>query len=385
MTGIGPQGESRPTTALVLTGGGARGAYQAGILAGMAERANCNRCFPVITGVSAGGINAAGLAGHRGDFAESAKHLCDAWRGLSVPEVFRSTFLDLTASFVRWALKIGSAGNVPFELRGLLDTEPLGRYLSGVIDFDGVDANIRAGQLGSLALSATDYATGTTVTFVHGATGIHGWERARRCSIHERIGIEHVMASAALPLIFPAVRVGSRYFGDGSIRQSAPLAPAVHLGANRVMAVSVRYAPSAQERAQPQVVGYPPPAQILGMIMHGVFIDALEDDVERAQRINRTLEQLPPGGASPDRLRPIEILLLRPSRDLGKMGADLVHTLPRGLRVLARGLGASRTTSPDFLSYLLFEKPYLERLMQLGYDDVAASWPAIEGFLAHAR
>lgn len=189
------------------------------------------------------------------------------------------------------------------------------------------------------------------------------------------------MASAALPVIFPAIQVGDEYFGDGSIRQSAPLAPAVHLGAERLLAISVRYPLSEDEREVPQIRGYPPPAQILGMIMHGVFIDALENDAERLQRINRTLGALPPGVRHPDGLRPVDILLLRPSRDLGKMSADLVGNLPRALRVVARGLGASRTTTPDFLSYLLFERAYIERLMSLGFEDAHSNWDRIEAFL----
>lgn len=368
-------------TALVLTGGGARGAYQAGVLAGLADRAGCDICFPIITGVSAGGINAAGLAGHRAGFQGSATHLLKAWAGLSVDEVFRSNFLHLTASFARWALKIGTAGAVPVQLRGMLDTAPLRRYLEQMIDFPGIGANLGNGRLRALALSATEYATGRTVTFVHGGADAPDWTRARRASVHEPIGLDHVMASAALPLIFPAVEVGGRWFGDGSIRQSAPLAPAVHLGARRVLAVSVRYSPTDAERNRPQVHGYPPPAQILGMIMHGVFIDALENDAERAERINRTLSLLPPGAHSPDSLHPVEIHVLRPSRDLGQLGADLVHTLPRSLRILARGLGADETSSPDFLSYLLFERPYIDRLLELGQQDVAAQWDQVEPLL----
>lgn len=374
-------GHAAETIALALTGGGARGAYQAGVLAGIADRAGPGPCFPIVTGVSAGGINAAGLASGRGSFADSTDHLRDAWMSLDVEHVFRAGFGSIGSSLLRWAGKIGSGGRVPFSVRGLLDTEPLRHYLDSVIDFSGISDNIAAGRLRALALSTTGYATGRTVTFVQAAEGTPGWVRARRRSRHDQIGVEHVMASAALPVVFPAVQVGDEYFGDGSIRQSAPLAPAVHLGASRILAISVRYPLSEDEREVPQVRGYPPPAQILGMIMHGVFIDALEDDAERLARINRTLSLLPPGTRHPDGLRPIEIQLLRPSRDLGKMSADLVGSLPRALRVLARGLGASSTTTPDFLSYLLFERPYIERLMQLGFDDASAQWDRIESFL----
>ena len=369
------------TTALVLTGGGARGAYQAGVLAGIADCATDPVRFPIITGVSAGGINATTLAADRGSFDQVTARLRDAWDGLTVDQVFRSNFPALAGSVLRWTTKIGSGGALPGELRGVLDTRPLRRYLADRIDFDGIEANIESGRLRALALSMTGYATGCTVTFVHGGDDLPQWRRARRFSTHGRITVDHVMASAALPVVFPAIALGDEFYGDGSIRQSAPLAPAVHLGARRILTISARYGMSPEERIQPQVKGYPPPAQILGMIMHGVFLDALENDAERLVRINRTLALLPPEVQHPDGLHHVEIELLRPSRDLGKMSAGLVGELPRALRVLARGLGASRTTTPDFLSYLLFERPYVDRLMDLGFEDARAQWSRLSRFL----
>lgn len=371
-------------TALVLTGGGARGAYQAGVLAGIADRAGADVGFPIVTGVSAGGINAAGLAAYRGDLRKAAAHLCDAWSSLSVDQVFHSSFAALTWSFLRWAVEIFSGGVAPGELRGLLDTEPLRESLKETIHFPGIGANLESGRLKALALSATEYSTGRTVTFVHGGEDIPDWTRARRASSHEPIGVDHVMASAALPLIFPAVKVGDSWFGDGSIRHSAPLAPAIHLGARRILAVSVRYSPSEAERSGSRASDYPPPAQILGMLMHGVFIDALENDAERAARINRTLSVVPEQEQSPDKLRPVDIHVLRPSQDLGKLAAELEAALPHSLRVLARGLGVHAPESSDFLSYLLFERPYLERLIELGREDVKAQWDEVEPLLERA-
>ncbi len=378
----GKPGNREQRIALALTGGGARGAYQAGVLAGIADRAGGDACFPIITGVSAGAINAATLASHRGDLVAATQQLREAWLNLRIERVFRSSVGSLSSSLLRWSSKLLSGGAMPFQLRGLLDTAPLREYLTNLIDFSGIDDNIRAGRLRALALSMTGYATGCTVTFVHGDREISDWERAHRMSVRACIGVEHVMASAALPMVFPAIQVGEEYFGDGSIRHAAPLAPAVHLGADRIVAISVRYGLSEAERAVPQVSGYPPPAQILGMMMHGVFLDALENDAERLVRINRTLSLLPPGTKHPEGLRPVQILLLRPSEDLGKLSAGLVHTLPRALRILARGLGATGTTTPDFLSYLLFEPPYTERLMEIGFNDARAQWDRIESFLA---
>ena len=371
-----------PLIAVVLTGGGARGAYQAGVLAGIADRARCDVHFPIVTGVSAGGINAAALAASRAGFDAATLELREAWLQLTTDNVFRSNFRSLAWSALCWMGKIGSGGTLPVDLRGLLDTGPLRNYLAAIIDFNGVADNIAAGRLQALALSMTEYSTGRTVTAVQATEQVRDWKRARRLSERSQITVDHVMASAALPVVFPAIQIGDDYYGDGSIRQSAPLSPAIHLGADRILAISVRYSPAPHERIQPQTVGYPPAAQILGMILHGVFIDALEDDAERLQRINRTLEEVPPGTEFRDHLRPIELLLLRPSRDLGKLSAGLVNELPRPLRLLARGLGASRTTTPDFLSYLLFERPYIERLMDLGFEDARAQWDNIEPLLA---
>jgi NTE family protein len=368
--------------ALVLSGGGARGAYQAGALARIAEGLGEDYPFRIITGVSAGGINAASLAGARVRFLQATRDLSAAWLRLTVDKVFNSDFSVLTWSAVRWLWMLGTGGATPgFEVRGVLDTKPLYRYLESAIDIGGIDANIASGRLRALALSATSYSTGGTITFVHATQSISMWERARRHSVRANIGLNHVMASAALPLVFPAIQIGDAFYGDGGIRQSSPLAPSIHLGADRVLTISARYPRTRAEESEPQVVGYPPPAQILGMLMHGVFLDALENDAERVARINRTLELLPPGKRHPEGLRRVRMFVLRPSRDLGKLSASLAHHLPTPLRIIVRGLGAYRTSSSDFLSYLLFERPYISRLIEMGYEDAHNRWDEIARFL----
>jgi NTE family protein len=370
--------DTRSLAAVALSGGGARGAYQAGVLARIAERLGHDFPFPIVTGVSAGGINATALASSQGGFRRTTRDMVAAWLRLSTEDVFVTTFPSLTGSFLRWLSMVLSGGKTPgFDVRGILDTRPLLEHLSRTFDLEGLDANLHAGRLRALALTATSYSTGMTTTFVHGVPEIPMWERARRRGVQARIGLEHVMASAALPIVFPAIRVGDDYFGDGAIRQSSPLSPAVHLGASRILAVSVRYG----RRVATSSVVYPPPERILGMLMHGVFLDALENDVERLERINRTLELIPPGVSHPDGLRRIELLVLRPSRDLGELSAGMARYLPRSLRVLTRGLGASRDEPSDFLSYLLFERPYLETLIHLGYEDAEAQWEEIARFL----
>ena len=343
--------------ALALSGGGARAAYQVGVLAGIAEQARVSPSFPIITGVSAGAINAAALAAHsQRPFEQSVAMLEQAWLGMSTSSVFRTG----PFSVLRTGLKsLGMLLSGRLQARGLLDSRPLRRTLSNYFTREDIEANLDAGCLTALALSSTSYPTGRTVTFVHGGRNVPMWTRAGRVAQREAITVDHVLASCALPILFPAVRVGQEYLGDGSLRQLTPLAPAVHLGAGRLLAVSVRYPRSPDEEARRQVTGYPPAAQVLGMLFNAVFLDALEHDAERLQRINDWLGQLPAGGPRPSGLRPIELVVLRPSQDLGRLAADLEHCLPGPLRYLVRSLGTGHS-APDLLSFILFERPYIE-------------------------
>ncbi len=368
--------------ALVLSGGGARAAYQVGALRGIAERAGSDVSFPIVTGVSAGAINAAGLSSGEGSFGAAVGMLERAWLGMSIGSVFRSGFFSLLSSALKWACILATGGTAPgLKLQGVLDTLPLRKTLSHYIRSEGIDANLSSGKLRALALSATSYGTGQTVTFVHGASDVPTWKRAGRISVQTRISVDHVLASSALPLLFPAVAIGDQYLGDGSIRQTAPLAPAIHLGAQRLLAIGLRHRRTAQEEAERQIIGYPPPAQVLGMLMSAVFLDAMEADAERLERINRSLALLPPERPHPEGLRPLRLLVLRPSKDLGKLAADLDQHLPKTLKYLVRGLGSSRLKSQDMLSYLLFERPYIERLLELGRVDALAQWDEIASLL----
>ena len=368
--------------ALVLSGGGARAAYQVGALSGIAERAGGDVRFPIMTGVSAGTINAAFLAGHRGTLGDAARLLERAWLRMSVGKVFNSSVASILGSAAKWLWMLATGGRTPgFEVRGILDTAPLREMLSRVVSPNGIDANLASGKLRALGLSATSYSTGRTVTFVQAANDVPIWQRVGRMSVRSRLSMDQVLASCALPLVFPAVAVGDEYFGDGSLRQTTPLAPAIHLGAGRLLAISVRYRRGFREFAERQVAGYPPPAQILGLLFNAVFADALEADAERVERINRTLALVPPGRPHPDGLRPLSLVVLRPSRDIGKLASDLGGHLPQALRVLIRGLGSADLKSPDLLSYLLFERPYIERLLELGRADALAQWDRIEPLL----
>ena len=367
---------------LVLSGGGARAAYQIGVLSYIAEKAP-EVSFPIIAGVSAGSINAAFLAGHQGTSREKLQDLSDCWSDLTVDRVFRSGLGTLGLSGLRWIWTLGGGGtSLGPQVKGLVDTSPLREFLSENVSVEGIAKNIEAGRLRALALTTTRYSTGQTITFVQGQEGIPTWERVRRCGLPTSIGTEHVMASSAIPLVFPAIYVEGDYYGDGSIRQAAPLAPAIHLGADRIFAIATRYGRSPQEAESRATKGYPPPAQVLSMFFNSIFLDTLEQDAERLNRLNRVLEALPPDSPRPDDLRPIKLLVVRPSRDLGKMAEEFRGKLPRSVRFLLRGLGVQRVESPDLLSYLIFEGSFISRVIDLGYEDALSQWPEIEEFFS---
>lgn len=330
---------------------------------------------PIITGVSAGAINALHLAAYRGRFAEAVAALRDEWSRLTVDRVLRVRPLQLGRAAVCTLLTGRNAA--PARQHGLLDTTPLRTFLSDAIDPAGIDDNLAAGRLGAVALTATAYGTGDTVTFVHAPPGVATWSRARRVARRTRLGIEHVMASAAIPLLFPAERIGNEFYGDGSVRLTAPLAPAIHLGARAVLAIGLRPAESDAPTATPD---YPSAAEALGLVLHSIFLDALDADAERLERLNRVLAAVPPGW-TPEELRPIRLLVLRPSQDLAALATGQLPRLPRLVRLVVGRLGGRRIGAAGFLSYLLFDPAYTERLMQLGYEDVARDWPRVAAFL----
>lgn len=360
--------------AVVLTGGGARAAYQVGFLRSFARQLPEER-IPIITGVSAGAINAAYLASHPGSTAEAVDELSALWRGLTVDRVFRSDTLALLKNAIAWLLRLGGGGiSWGGRVRSLVDSEPLRQLLhrelgDGSGEIPGIAANVAADRLKALALTALDYTTGRTVTWTQGRE-IRMWERPHRRSEQTRIGVAHVLASAALPLLFPAVRVGTGWFGDGGVRLTAPLSPALHLGATRILAISTRYDRSQAEAARPVVRAYPPPAQILGQLLNAIFLDMLDQDVQRAERLNQLLALLPADRSS--RLKQVEVLVLRPSRDLGRLAAQHEAELPGAFRFLTRGLGTRETESPDLLSLLLFQPDYVSELIEVGERDADA-------------
>ena len=374
--------------AAVLTGGGARGAYQVGVLRAIARHFPALR-IPVLFGVSAGAVNAAFLAQHQGTLAEGVEELAALWTSLSPDKVFRVDASRLASNGVRWVARLLSGGGTAGrDTRGLVDTEPLREFLErtlgvhGSHELPGIEANLERGTLRALALGTTNYATGQTIIWVQGRA-ISTWERPKRRSVQARIGVSHIMASAALPLFFPAVRIGPDWYGDGGLRLTAPLSPALHLGAGRILAVSTRFERSQAEANRPAVVGYPPPAQILGVMYNAIFLDLIDQDVLRLERMNRLLAKLPPDER--DGMRIVDILVIRPSHDLGRLARGYEPRLPGMFRWLTRGLGTRETSSPDVLSLLMFQDDYLARLIALGEADAEARMEDIAAFLGGSR
>ena len=371
--------------ALVMSGGGARSAYQAGVVRYLAE-AFPQADFPILTGVSAGAINAAHLANYVGPFEDAARHLVESWSALHVDRVFepQSGFALVRDLIVRGGAEGGNGEAAPDgRRRGLVDTAPLRAYLEEQLRTEdgrlsGVVRNLQTGRLRAFALTATNYTTGQTTTWVQGRD-VRPWERPNRLSVNTAITVDHILASASLPLLFPAVPIGEAWYGDGGIRLLAPLSPALHLGADRILVVSTRYEPSPAEADEPDVAGYPPAAQIIGVLMNAIFLDTLDRDALMMDRLNALLEALPRRKRSG--LRPVRLLLVRPSQDLSKLAAAYEVPLRGALGLLTRGLGTGETRSPDWLSMLLFEEAYLKKLVELGYEDAHRQRDRVEAFL----
>ena len=380
---VGTAAHAAPDLGLVMGGGGARAAYQVGFLRYLARHFPDLK-VPIVTGASAGGINAALLASHHGSFGQAVGELVSLWERLTVKEVFRVDAPSLTWIGLRWIFQLLSGGvGGAVRVQGLVDTTPLRTYLSEVLhsvngELTGVQYNLAVGRLKAIALSTSSYSTGQSLTWIQGRD-LHDWTRPQRRSQQTVLTIDHVMASSSLPLFFPAIQIGDEYFGDGGLRLSAPLSPALHLGAQKVLAISTRYSRTAAEAQVPDVKGYPPPAQVLGVLMNSVFLDLLDQDALRLERLNRLVKQVPPEGR--DGLRLVTLLVLRPSIDLGRLANEFEPQLPKTFRFLTRGLGTRQTKSPDFLSMVLFQPDYISRLIELGDADAEARADEIDVFI----
>lgn len=373
---------------LAMTGGGARAAYQVGVLRYICKKFDGFRP-PIITGVSAGAVNAAHLAAYQGSFCEAVEQLAKLWLELTTEKVFRTDSSYFFANFLRWGLSfiLGGSHMGPRK-RSLLDSDPLRKYLEKKLatkstqSIRGIQENIEQGNLRVLGITSTNYGTGVSLTWVQG-NGEEHWERPRRRSEDANITIEHVMASTALPLIFPAVKINGGWHGDGGIRSIAPLSPAMHLGAKRIIAISTRFRGGQISPEESVITEYVPAAQIIGILLDSIFLDLLDYDAANMNRINDLYDDI--SEELRDEFKQIQLLILRPSEDLGKLASQYEIRLPQPFRYFTRGFGTRDTKSPDSLSLLMFQHGYLSRLIELGEQDAEQNSAQIEEFLRSTK
>ena len=368
--------------AVMLTGGGARAAYQVGLIKGLARHFP-NLRFQIITGVSAGAINAIYLASHEGSLRDAANDLAEIWFSLECRHVFRPNYAALLP--FRTALKALLPPRFTRRPHGLLNAGPLAETLRGIYDtpvrnqpIAGIQRNLDRGDLKAVALIGLDYTTGQNVRWTQGRSD-PVFEGPNHRSVQTEITVEHVLASAALPFVFPAVKIGSRWYGDGGIRLAAPLSSAVHLGATRILAMSTGYQRTPDEANTPVLRGYPPAAQIMGQLFNAIFLDVIDEDVDRMRRMNEMIKKL--DSSQRNGFKPIDLLVLRPSMDLGKIAGEYEKYLPRNMKLLTRALGTRETEAPDFISMLMFVPDYTSRLIEIGENDVAARLDELRAFL----
>ncbi len=379
MTGINTQIGNR--TGLLLAGGGARGAYQVGVLKAVAELwGDGPNPFQVICGVSVGSINAAYMASRADRFGAGVGELERMWRDLRTHKVYRTDVPNVTATALHWLATLTVGGFGKGNPLSLLRNAPLTDLLKQSIDFDRIEMCLASGALAALAITASSYASGRAMTFFQGAASLPDWQRARRDGVHCDITVEHVLASAALPVIFPPQKLGEEYFGDGSLRLTAPLSPAIHLGAERILVVGTRDRRVEEGQVEARRQRVPTLGDIAGHMLDLLFNDNLNEDVERLRRINHTLSLLSPEKAAESPLRTVEVLIVQPSKEIGEIARRHAMEIPWTIRGLLRGAGAwgSGWRVP---SYLLFEPSFCGELIDLGYQDAMMRRGEIAEFL----
>ena len=380
---LNPSASAQSKTALILTGGGARAAYQAGVLKAIREMLPDPKRnpFPIICGTSAGAINAASLAVFAEDFGAGVDHLNHVWGNFHARQVYRADPIGIARSGARWLSALAFGWLTNYAPRSLLDNSPLRALLKRTLDFEKIQRAIDNHALHSVSITCSGYATGQSVSFFQGRADLEPWRRTQRVGTHVKLTLDHLMASSAIPFVFPSVHVNREWFGDGSMRQIAPISPAIHLGADKVLVVGAGR--MTAEDARPGAERYPSLAQIAGHALSSIFLDSLSVDLERTMRINQTLSMIPEEIRKQNNvgLRPIDVLVIAPSERLDEMAAQHADALPRSVRMLLSGIGAMNRRGGALTSYLLFEKPYTQALIDLGYRDAAARADEVREFL----
>jgi len=374
---------TQPKIALILTGGGARAAYQVGVLKAVRELLPEPRRnpFQILCGTSAGAINVAALATWAEDFGAGVDRLCQVWENFHAHQVYRTDVLGVAGSGARWLSALMFGWITHHAPRSLLDNAPLGKLLAERLDFGRIEQAIENQALHSVSITCSGYSSGQSVTFFQGRTDLEPWQRSQRVGSHVKLDCRHLMASSAIPFIFPAVKINREWFGDGSMRQTAPIAPAIHLGADKVLVIGAGR--MHEENSRPRTEVYPSLAQIAGHALSSIFLDSMSGDIERLIRINHTISLIPENVRREQNiaLRPIDVLVIAPSERLDHLASRHSPALPWSIRTLLRGIGAMNRNGGALISYLLFEPAYTRALIDLGYRDTLAQRDEMLKFL----
>ncbi|WP_286232633.1 patatin-like phospholipase family protein [Thalassotalea sediminis] len=371
-------------TALVLTGGGARAAYQVGVLSAVSKFSprHYPTPFSIICGTSAGAINSTGLACYASCFQLGVKKLEWIWKNLTTSRIYHSDPARVFSHITRGALASFQADYANKRARSLLNNAPLRELLNEVVDFNRIDNNLLKGHLSALSVTASSYSSGDSISFYQSNATISPWFREKRKGLPCQINSDHLLASAAIPLVFPSVKLGKEHYGDGSIHQLSPLSPAIHLGGEKLFIIGVEQ--PSEPLHQTENNPHPPTsATIAGHLLDGIFSDTLQSDLERLKRVNKTLSLISDKDKnSQEGLKPIETLVINPSHDFNAIAVEYYHNLPLAIRLLLRAIGITNDSESSIVSYLLFDRTYCQQLIKLGYQDALENETKIRAFLA---
>jgi NTE family protein len=373
-------------TGLILSGGGARAAYQVGVLKAIHRilpKGHYNP-FDVISGTSAGAINGVALASYAENYRIGIKHLERIWMHFSCDQIYRTDFLGVSNGLMRMMRSLIIGRRFKNDPVSLLDNKPLRDLLNEAIKFDQIQSGIDNGALHAIAVNCSGLESGESVAFFQGHYSITNWQRHRRIGKRTRITLDHLMASSAIPMIFPAVKLHGEYYADGAVRQLAPVSPALHLGAEKIMVIGVSGIAHKRKDQKKESIAYPSPAKVMGHMLNAAFLDSMETDVERLRRINRTLERIPEEIRQSEgmELRQIELLEINPSRSIDQIAGEHAAEVPKALKMALGGSGNTSQNGSGILSYLLFSQGFCKALIDLGFNDAMERADEIRDFFS---